>query len=571
MKGFFNKLLRIDLDQEKFIYEDIEDKILEKTLGGKGLASYILKEENPKGVDSLSPDNVFIIAVGPITGTKMWSHSRAAVYSKSPQTNGYGESYCGGTIAPKIKGCGVDAIIIKGKCKTLKFLTVDENKVEFKEAKEIKLAKTQKAEKYILENSPEGSKAMVIGPAGENLVKIACIKSDIWRSFGRGGMGAVLGAKNIKGISFNGNKKCEIADEPLLTDLIKKIAKIGKDSPITNVYKNFGTPIQVKVTNSMNCFPTKYWSSGHFEGWENISADYMQENFDVKSVACPNCFLKCQKHSIIKKGRHKGVELEGPEYETIYAIGGLNEIDSLEEIAWLNVVCDELGIDTMSAGNLSAFAVEAYKAGKIDFEINYNEPKKVEEFFNMIAYRKGIGNIFANGILPTSVYIDMEDRAVHVKGLEPAGFDPRVLKGMGLSYATASRGACHLRGTFYKAELSGEIDKDQIKDKAKLLVDYENRAAIFDSLILCRFFRDFILWEELMQLVEAVTGLKLSKEELSEIANNTTNYTREYNVQEGLKDYLPQYFLNNETKEGAYIKEEDLNYMIKEYNNLRER
>jgi aldehyde:ferredoxin oxidoreductase len=573
MKGFFNKLLRINLEQETFTYEEIPDSLLMKTLGGKGLASHYLLKENPVGVDPLSSENIFIIAAGPVTGTKVWSQSRFGTFTKSPVTRGYGESYCGGSLAPKIKGCGADIIILQGSCNSLRFLYIDENTVDFQDASPVRGADAFATEDYILQNVSQGSGAMVIGPAGENRVAIACIKSDKWRSLGRGGMGAVLGAKNIKGIAFNGRRKCEIADKEVLTSLIKKVAKFGKDSPVTPIYRNFGTPNQVKVTNAQKCFPTRYWQSGYFDKWENITAAYMQEHFDVKGTGCPTCFLRCQKKSTVKQGRHAGLELEGPEYETIYAIGGLCEIDSLEEIAWLNVLCDRLGIDTMSAGNLAGFAIEAFKAGKTDFEIDYGQPERVGELFEMISGRKGLGRILARGIAPAAEELGAEDIAVHVKGLEPGGFDPRVLKGMGLSYATSPRGACHLRGTFYKAELSGQMDKDQIKGKAKLHIDYEDRAAVFDSLILCRFFRDFILWDELLEIVQGTTGMKMGKGELEDMANYITNMSREYNVREGLTgvtDNLPRAFFKP-NREGACITPEELAVMIEEYNSIRAR
>jgi aldehyde:ferredoxin oxidoreductase len=298
----------------------------------------------------------------------------------------------------------------------------------------------------------------------------------------------------------------------------------------------------------------------------------MQENFEVKSTACPNCFLRCTKHSRIKSGRHRGLELDGPEFETIYALGGLNAIDSLEEIAWLNDLCDRYGIDTMSAGNISSFAIEAHKAGKLDFKIEYNQPEKVAELFRLISFRQGVGAWFADGIRSASRKIGMEEEAVHVKGMEPGGFDPRVLKGMGLSYATSARGACHLRGTFYKAELSGQIPKEQIEGKARLHVDYEDRAAIFDSLILCRFFRDFILWDELIQLIQATTGIRYTRPELENLANHITQLTREYNIREGIgedEDTLPAPFLREPNAEGATLSPEDLAVMIKEYNQIR--
>ena len=572
MNGFFNRLLRVDLNGGTFSYEDLPDELLRQTLGGKGLGTHLLLTENPPGVDPLSPENIFILAVGPVTGTKVWSQSRFAAFTKSPATGGYGESYCGGSLAKKIKGCGVDAIVIKGRSERLSYMVITPDGVTFNDATELAGYETFVAEEYILQNAPKGAGAMVIGPAGENLVASACIKSDRWRSLGRGGMGAVLGSKNIKGVAFFGAKTCEIADGAKLTDVIKAIAKKGSESPVTELYQKLGTPMQVAVTNKQQCFPTRYWQSGQFDGWQTISADYMQENFDVKAHGCPNCFLRCTKQSRLRNGRHAGLEIEGPEYETIYAIGGLNAIEGLEEVAWLNDLCDRLGLDTMSAGNLSSFAIEAYKAGKTDFAIDYNQPDKVAELYGMIARRQGLGDILAKGIKTAAKELGLEDIAIHVKGLEPAGFDPRVLKGMGLSYATASRGACHLRGTFYKAELSGQIEKEQIDGKAELMIDYEDRAVIFDSLVLCRFFRDFILWDELEQLVAATTGIEMSKGELEMFANRITQQTRQYNKREGLDektDTLPKRFLTEATEQGAVFSEKVLDTLIKDYNEIR--
>lgn len=572
MYGFFNKILRINLTNETFSYEDISDDILSETLGGKGLGTHLLMKENPKGVNPLAPANVFIIAAGPVTGTKMWSQSRFGVYSKSPATGGYGESYCGGTLAPKIKACGADAIIIEGKCENLSSLEIDENGVSFKDASAMKGKNTFETEDYLLAQAPKGAGAMTIGPAGENLAVMACIKIDKWRSLGRGGMGAVLGSKKLKGVVFSGKKACPIADEDFVKEVIKKIAVKGRESLGTKAYQTYGTVMQVAVTNDQKCFPTKYWSGGYFDKWKTISADYMHENFEVKRNGCPNCFLQCTKYAKVKHGRHKGLELDGPEYETIYAIGGLNAIEGLEEVAWLNVICDKLGLDTMSAGNISAFAIEAYKRGKIDFQIDYNQPDRVAELYDLIARNEGVGKILGKGIKQASKELGLEDIAIHVKGLEPAGFDPRVLKGMGLSYAVAARGACHLRGTFYKAELSGQMDKNQIEGKAELMIDYEDRCALFDSLILCRFFRDLIGWDELADIIKATTGMKLGKQQLQIIANHITQQSREYNKREGVgsdQDMLPKRFLTEPTAEGLTFSEIELKTMINEYNQIR--
>jgi aldehyde:ferredoxin oxidoreductase len=572
MKGFFNKLMRIDLTERSYRYENIDDSLLRRTLGGKGLGVHLLLEENPVGVDPFSPENRFILVTGPITGTKVWSQSRYAAFSKSPATGGYGESYCGGSLAPKIKGCGIDAVIISGSASSPLFLTMDENGVLFHDATPIWGAETYDAEEYILGRSEQGAGAMVIGPAGENLAVQACIKSDRWRSLGRGGFGAVLGSKKIKGISFSGKLQADTADKDLLSEVIKRIARTHKDSPVTAKYQKFGTISQVAVTNAANCFPTRYWESGHFEKWESLSADYMHEHFEVSKHGCPSCFLQCTKQGVVKSGRHAGLKVEGPEFETVYAIGGLNCIENLEEVAWLNDICDRLGLDTMSAGNLAALAVVAWKKGRIDFEIDYNQPDRVAEFFRLLAAAEGAGAIFARGIRAAARELDLEDIAVHVKGLEPAGFDPRVLKGMGLSYATAARGACHLRGTFYKAELTGEVDPETIRGKAVYHIDYEDRAALFDSLILCRFFRDFYLWDEIADLIRGSTGLEFSKRELEVLANRITQQTREYNRREGLGpelDTLPRRFFRETTEEGAVLAEDDLNMMIDEYNQIR--
>jgi len=572
MRGSFQRLLRIDLSGESYKYEDIPEAAYDSGLGGKALAVRLMLDEIQAGVDPLAPENLLIIATGPLTGTSMWGQSRFGMFSKSPATGGYGESYCGGTLAPKIKGCGVDAVILEGRAPDLRYLEIDEHGVEFHDDEDMRGQETFATEGKVLAAAAEGAGALVIGPAGENLVRQACIKSDRWRSLGRGGMGALMGSKNLKAITFAGSKKADIADEKLLREVIRRIARKGRGSAVTDTYTKFGTPSVVKVTNSQNCFPTRYWSSGHFEGWEKLSAEYMREHFDVHNHGCPNCFLQCTKRTRVLEGRHQGLELEGPEYETIYALGGLNCLDSLEEVAYLNDLCDRLGIDTISAGNLAAFATEAYRRGKTDFAIDYNQPDRIAELLRLIAAREGIGELLSRGIREAARALNLQELAVHVKGLEPAGFDPRVLKGMGLSYATAARGACHLRGTFYKAELSGEIGKEVIRGKAALHIDYEDRAALFDSLILCRFFRDFIFWEELAALIEASTGVRLSKDELERTANRITQATRRFNVREGkgpAEDTLPPRILNEQTREGDAISASDLKIMIGEYNELR--
>jgi aldehyde:ferredoxin oxidoreductase len=282
--------------------------------------------------------------------------------------------------------------------------------------------------------------------------------------------------------------------------------------------------------------------------------------------------MACGRLTTIKNGRHAGLTVEGPEYETIYAFGGLCMIDSIEEVAYLNDICDRLGMDTITAGNLCAFTIEAVKRGKVEYAIDYGDVDAIAQLLRQIAYREGIGDILAEGIRHAAQQWDLEDIAVHVKGMEPAGYDPRVLKGMGLAFATSDRGACHLRATFYKPELAGMIPPDQIEGKAEMFVDFEDRLTIFDALIFCRFYRDLYLWDLLGETVHAVTGLASDKESLKSIAASISNIVRQFNIREGLTqddDWLPKKLFHKMDKTGQEIKPEELAYMRREYYQLR--
>lgn len=295
--------------------------------------------------------------------------------------------------------------------------------------------------------------------------------------------------------------------------------------------------------NKAKAFPTKYWSEGFYDKWPNISAEALHEQCSVKPHACPKCFIACGRRTTVLNGRHAGLKLEGPEYETIYAFGGICMIDSIEEIAYLNDICDRMGMDTITAGNLCGFTIEAARNKKIDFEIDYGDVDAIADLLEKIAKRKNIGDILARGIKHAAKEWDMEDIAVHVKGLELPGYDPRVLKGCGLAFATSDRGACHLRATFHNPELTGLIDPEVIQGKAKLFVDFEDRLTLFDALILCRFYRDLYPWKRIGQIINAITGLNGDKTYLQKSAAEISNIVRKFNIREGLKpedDNLPQ-------------------------------
>jgi aldehyde:ferredoxin oxidoreductase len=473
MDGFYGRILRIDLNNKAFHIEELGDEIYEKYLGGKGLASYLLYELNPPGVDPLAPENNLILATGPVTGSAIWGSCRYGAFTKSPQTGFYAESYSGGRVPEAVDSTGFDAIVIQGKS----------------------------ADPAVLAIHPEGADFHDGG--------------DLW---------------------------------------------------------GMGTSQMVKVLNNASAFPTRYWTDGRYDGWEKISAETFHKTCEVKPHACLKCFMACGRMTRILNGRHAGLQLEGPEYETIYAFGGLCLVDSIEEIAYLNDICDILGMDTISAGNLCGFTIEAARRGKVDYRIDYGDVDAIAELLRMIARREGIGDILANGIRFAAKEWGLEDIAVHVKGMEPAGYDPRALKGMGLAYATSDRGACHLRTTFYKPELSGMISPDQVEGKAKLFLEFEDRLTIFDTLVFCRFYRDLYQWEMLGDVVHATTGLSGQEESLRRQAADISNLIRRFNVREGLKpedDRLPKAFYRKFEHSDHVLNEEDQEFMLKEYYALR--
>ena len=579
MFGFYNRLLEIDMNKKSFVINPIADEILRGTLGGKGLATHLLIQHNPPQVDPLSPDNHLIIATGPVTDTAIWGSCRHGVYTKSPQTGYYSESYSGGTAAEYMARTGYDAVMIKGASMDPVWIEVSEEGAYFHSAQDLwgteSYATEDRVKAWIKENRADAGNCGVvcIGPAGENLVTFAVIENDYWRSAGRTGVGAVMGSKKIKAIAFWGNKKKELADPELVKTFTKEFAKEAKDDKGVLNYKTMGTPMMVDVMSGVGSFPTRYWHKGQAEHQESINAPALHERLNVLPNACRRCFIACGRLGTVKQGRHKGLKIEGPEYETIYALGGLCEVDSIEEIAYLNDVCDRLGLDTISAGNLVAFTIEASRQGKIDYDIDYGQVDKIAGLLDDIVYRRGIGDTLAKGIKTVAKTWNMEDQAIHVKGLEPAGYDPRILKGMGLAYGTSDRGACHLRATFYKPELANMIDPDQIEGKAEMFVEWEDRLTIFDSLILCRFYRDLYQWEELATVIRGITGLELNKEHMRSIAGAITNNTRRFNMREGLspeEDHLPKRFYTEALPEtGKVIARGQMEQLLADYYSVR--
>lgn len=574
MEGFHNKILHVDLTEGSFREESIGDEVYRTFLGGKGLGTYLLLNNTKAGVDPLSEGNALIFAIGPATDTMVWGSSRYGVFTKSPLTGFYTESYAGGKVAEPISRTGYDAVVIRGASKKPVYLEISNGDVEFHDASHIWGKDTYEAEDIIRrEVGVKDAGIAVIGPAGENLVRFAVIENDHWRSIGRTGAGAVMGFKKIKGIAFHGNKEKRVANPDLLRKFWEEMRNRGKDDPGAKKYREAGTLQIVPLTNKAGAFPTKYWSSGTYDKWQNLTIGALREKCEVRSRACPKCFFACRKAAEVLEGRHKGLKIEGPDYETVNSFGGLCLIDDIREIMYLNDICDGLGMDTITAGNLAGFTIEASKKRAIGEKIDYGDVDGIAALLNKIARKEGIGAALAEGIKHSSKEWDLEDLAVHVKGLEPPGYDPRVLKGMGLGYATSDRGACHLRATFYKPELAGIISPDQIEGKAKVFTEWEDRLTLMDALIICRFFRDLYLWEEFSVIIKAITGMELDERQLERISSNIANKVREFNLREGMKredEVLPKRFLEEKLEDsGKMLSRAEFDKMLADYYRIR--
>jgi aldehyde:ferredoxin oxidoreductase len=573
LKGFFNTCLLVDLDSQSWKRIDPAAANPAQNLGGKGLGLRLLNHFSKDVPDPLGPENPLILATGPAADSSIAGCSRWIVMTRSPQTGFLAHSYSGGRLATPMSRTGYDAFVILGRSEKQVWIEITPERVVFHDAGDLRGMDTHATEKILLKHIDARVGAMVVGPAAENGVRFANISNDKWRQAGRTGAGTVMASKNVKGIAFKGEKRRPHADPEAIRRYGREIASTFKENPAVLKYRRHGTPMMVAVMNNAQAFPSRYWRQGVLEGWEKISGDHLLCHMKVTPKACEQCFMACGKLSEVLDGPYKGLVVEGPEYETLFAFGGLCMITDLGEILHLNDLCDRLGMDTITTGNLVAFAMEATELGKFPETIRYGDAEAAVKLVEKIALRQGSGAVLADGIIPAAQALGLEDLAIHVKGLEPAGYDPRVLKGMALAYGVSDRGACHLRTTFYKAELAGMIDKDATTGKAEMLIDFEDRATLFDSLILCRFYRDLYTWDQLSRIVHMITGMTLDKSELAALAAGITDDARRFNIRMGLTrdhDLLPERFHTEPVVPShAVISREQYEAMLADYYRLR--
>jgi len=571
------KILEVNLSTEKIKIKDIPKEIIDRYIGGKGVGARILFDHVKPKTDALGPDNLLIFGTGPLTGLYLSGGEKLAVIFKSPQTNIFGEAYCGGYFAPALKKTGFDFIIIKGIATKPVYLFVNDDTVEIKKADHLWTKDTFETEDILKEDHGKSVQVVSIGPAGENLVKYACITHAQGFLLGRAGVGTVMGSKRLKAVVVHGTKKIEIKKQQEVNAIKKDLNEKLKDRGILLD----GTPETLMLTHYMGALPTRNWTEGEFEGAEEINLDRMKEKIIVKKRSCQACIVACKNISEVKEGPYAGTHVSGPEYETLFSLGALCGNSNLESIARANELCNRLGMDTISAGNVIAFGMECYSKGLLTtkeldgVDLTFGNHEAIITMIHKIAYREGIGDTFAEGVKNASTKIKgSQTLAVHVKGLELPGYDPRATPEMALSYVTSDRGGCHLRSIAYRPDMVGT------EGKVEMVKDLEDYYSVCDSMVLCRFVTYPVMgpiyWENLAELYSLVTEKTITKNDLVAIGEHINNLCRWFNVREGITrkdDYLPNRFSVEPLKKGQYngtvIKKEDFDALLSEYYKLR--
>jgi aldehyde:ferredoxin oxidoreductase len=465
-------------------------------------------------------------------------------------TNGYGESQCGGYIAHEFKRAGIDVLIVRGRSERPVYILVEDGDVSIEDASDLWRKDSFKTEDLL--RAKHGGEILTIGQAGENLVRFACINHRKGRQFGRGGAGAVMGSKKLKAIVVKGGGKVKPANPEKLREFRRWLNESVRKTHQS--LTKYGTPGIMSLTNEAGVLPTRYWEKGRFEDVEKINADALSK-YVVRSTSCFACSVACG-----KVVRTDDAEVEGPEYETLFALGSLCENSNLEDIIKSAELCDRYSMDTITTGNVIAYWMHLGKA-------RFGDSKAIIDLVEKIAFRRDEGDLLAEGVKRIADKLGKGAKGIHIKGLEPAGYDPRGLYGMALAYAVSPRGACHMRSCVYRPNLTGSIDRFSPEGQAELVKDLEDFYAVVDSMVLCRFLClpviGPIYWEELSNLYEIVTGERMEVENLKKVGEKIVNLAREFNLREGVVDEgLPKIFTDS-------IGRERFERMVREYYDLR--
>lgn len=568
------KVLRVDLTKGELKTEILPENIYRKYLGGSSLASYFLLKELKKGVDPLGPENILVFTCSVITGTPVPGASRFTVAAKSPLTGGFGESEGGGWWAPELKWAGYDAIIIKGVSPIPVYLWINDDRLELRNAEHLVGKVTREVEKIIRnELNDEKIRVAQIGPAGENLVRYACITNESKHFNGRVGLGAVMGSKRLRAIAVRANSKNPYADPIKVKEITKEFASKWQIAPSALKYHDYGTAGGVVGLSDGGILPTRNFREGQFEGAEAISGVTMANTILLRRGHCYACPVRCKREVRVEGKYEVDPYYGGPEYETVASLGSLCGIDNLDAIAKGNELCNMYGLDTISTGAVIAFAMECFEEGIIDksdtggIELKFGNVDAMLKMIEKIKNLDGIGAILSCGVRYASQIFgpESEKYAMHVKGEECPMHEPRGKVGVGLQYAISPTGADHMEvphDLIFQFEgfpldsvkplgLLEIVEPLDLSPKKIRFFSYTQKIwSLYNCICLCMFIGvplGALSLKNIVDLTNAVTGWNTSLFELIKVAERSNTMARCFNIREGLTsndDKLPDRFFD---------------------------
>ncbi len=562
------RTLLVDLSSGAVTPEDLDVRGL-AGFGGKALGVDLLERYLDPTVDPLAPGNVVVFTPSKVAAYGFSGSNRFGAFTKSPMTGAFLETYSGGTMARTLQETGWDAVVVRGAAAGPVRVHLDDSGATILPADDLWGRDVFETEESLRRSVDKRTSTMVIGRAGETRSVLASVHLDRDHALGRGGLGAVFGSKNLKAITVTslGSRRAEPGEA--FQEVKKAVSKLATDSPAAHAYRSFGTPMMVAVLNEAGAFPTGYWESGRAAHRANLEAENFPTWAKVETGTCPPCPIRCRRKLTVLRGPHEGRVVHGPEYETLYSFGGLCMVEHAEDVLYLHEECNRLGMDTMSAGNLVSLAMRAASKGVRDDAPAPGDAKAISELLaHMAAQDTELGEILSRGIRGAAAALSMEDEAIHVKGMEPAGYDPRSLRGMSLAYATSPRGACHMRSTFYKPILAGMVKDKDAAGTVEVFVDFEDRMFLYDCLIMCRFYRDFMTWDDLAVLASELNGEPVDVPAIQLLAGDLLTRVRRLNFAMGLTagdDTIPKRFLTEGIDDKPPIGEKEFHDLLDAY------
>jgi len=550
------KVLNVDLSQLELTWQEISDEELSAYLGGRGLGVRYLYDHLVPGVDPLGPENILTFWTSPLVGTGAISMVKICGVTKSPATGTILMSLMGGYFGPELRFAGADGLILRGVATEPVYLLIQDGQAELKPTGHL-WGKTTRQTESALKDELKLKKMHVasIGPAGENLVSFASIMHG-GDAMGRGGIGAVMGSKKLKAIVASGRRRPKIQNPNRYKQTVKRIADGYKESLAIEMFGEWGTTRHVDGLNAKGIYPTRNFQSGNFEHYQEINAESLYDTYVTKRVTCHACSVRCRREAVIDHGRYGSVHTEGPEYETLWGFGGNCGNNSLDAIIAANDLCLEYGLDTISTSMVISFAMECFERGLISIdhtdgvELRFGNHETMVEMIQKIAQRDGFGDLLAQGTQQAARQIGggAENYAIHVKGLELAGYEPRTAKGMGLGYATSPRGGCHERG-YTLEEILGtdrKFDRYKYEDKGAYVKTKQDEIAVKDALGFCVLSSAGTLFTDLAELFSTSTGIDMDERSLRRAGERICNLERLFNLREGFTrrdDTLPKRLL----------------------------